>query len=54
MGKTNRLDTNTVIYYFDAVLPTEALDFLEENLDTNGSNLSIISKIELLGWQAHL
>lgn len=52
MGKAYLLDTNTVIYYLDAVLPIKALDFLEENLDTSGSNLSIISKIELLGWQA--
>ena len=52
MGTSYLLDTNTVIYYLDALLPEKALDFVEENLDKTGSFISIISKIELLGWQA--
>ncbi len=52
MGTTYLLDTNTVIYFLDGLLPDKALDFLEENLDETGSFISIISKIELLGWQA--
>lgn len=52
MGTTYLLDTNTVIYYLDAVLPEKSLDFLEEKLNEAGSNISIITKIELLGWQA--
>lgn len=52
MGTTYLLDTNTVIYYLDAVLPEKSLDFIEANLDQRGSFISIISKIELLGWQA--
>lgn len=52
MGTTYLLDTNTVIYYLDAILPEKSLDFIEEKLDATGSFISIISKIELLGWQA--
>jgi toxin FitB len=52
MGTTWLLDTNPVIYYLDAALPEKALDLMEKNLDETGSNISIISKIELLGWQA--
>jgi len=51
MGTTYLLDTNTVIYFLDGLLPAESLDFVEENLDKTGSFISIISKIELLGWQ---
>ena len=52
MGTTYLLDTNTVIYFFDAALSEKSLNFIEENLDETGSFISIISKIELLGWQA--
>jgi predicted nucleic acid-binding protein len=52
MGTSYLLDTNAVIYYLDGVLPEKALDFVEENLDETGGFVSIISKIELLGWQA--
>ncbi len=49
MGERYLLDTNTVIYYSDANLPTAALDFLDSILIIEG-NISVISKIELLGW----
>jgi predicted nucleic acid-binding protein len=52
MGTTCLLDTNTVIYFLDALLPVKALDFIEETLDKSGSYISVINKIELLGWQA--
>ena len=49
MGERYLLDTNTVIYYSDANLPIPALDFLDSILTIEG-NISVISKIELLGW----
>jgi len=52
MGTTYLLDTNTVIYFLDDALPQKVLDFLGENLDEQGSFISVITKIELLGWQA--
>lgn len=52
MGETYLLDTNTVIYYLDDALPEAAMDFVEDKLDETGAFISIISKIELLGWQA--
>ena len=52
MGTAYLLDTNTIIYFLDGLLPEKSLDLLEEKLDETGSNISIISKIELLGWQA--
>lgn len=52
MGSSYLLDTNTVIYYLDGALSEKALDFIEHSLDETGSHISIISKIELLGWQA--
>jgi toxin FitB len=52
MGTTYLLDTNIIIYFLDAVLPEKSLDFIEEILDETGCNISIITKIELLGWQA--
>jgi predicted nucleic acid-binding protein len=52
MGTTYLLDTNIIIYFLDAVLPEKSLDFIEEILDETGCNISIITKIELLGWLA--
>ena len=52
MGTTYLLDTNTVIYYLEGLLPEKAMDFIEQNLNETGSFISIISKVELLGWQA--
>jgi hypothetical protein len=50
MGTTYLTDTNTAIYFLDDSLPTAALDFLENALDQTGCFLSVIEKIELLGW----
>lgn len=52
MGKTCLLDTNTVVYYLNASLSEKALDFVEDILNDTGSHISIITKIELLGWSA--
>ena len=52
MGATYLLDTNAVIYFLDAILSEKAMDFIENRLDETGSFISVISKIELLGWQA--
>lgn len=52
MGTAYLLDTNIIIYFLDSALPDKALDFIEFNLDESGSFMSVISKIELLGWQA--
>ena len=49
MGTRFLLDTNSVIYYLDNALPDSAMFFLDNALD-NESNISVISEIELLGW----
>ena len=49
MGTRFLLDTNSVIYYLDNALPNSAMNFLDNALDIE-SNISVISKIELLGW----
>ncbi len=50
MGTRYLLDTNTAIYFLEGVLPAPSLPFMESVLDVE-CNLSIITKIELLGWQ---
>ena len=52
MGTTYLLDTNTVVYFLDSLLPEKSLNFIETALDETGSFISVISKMELLGWQA--
>ncbi|MCR9100737.1 MAG: type II toxin-antitoxin system VapC family toxin [bacterium] len=51
MGKEFLLDTNTLIYFLNGSFPEPAMDFLERILNEKGSVVSIITKIELLGWQ---
>jgi predicted nucleic acid-binding protein len=41
------LDTNTIIYFIDDLLPKTAGDFIE----SIKSNVSFITRIELLAWQ---
>jgi hypothetical protein len=43
------LDTNTVIKFLDGTLPTNALDFLNNVIDTECS-ISVITEIETLGF----
>ena len=51
MGKEFLLDTNTVIYFLNGSFPEPAMDFLEKRLNEKGSIISIVTKIELLGWE---
>jgi predicted nucleic acid-binding protein len=50
MGTRFLLDTNTVIYYTKNDLPDKAATFLDAQI-SKGVFLSVISEIELLGWQ---
>ncbi len=52
MGTTYLLDTNTAIYILNDALPPKASDFLKAALNETGSYISVITKIELLGWQS--
>lgn len=49
MGTRFLLDTNSVIYFVDGVLPISARNFLQQELSIE-ANLSVITQIELLGW----
>ncbi len=50
MGTGYLLDTNIAIYLLDGALPPHALAKVQSML-VSECNLSIISKIEMLGWQ---
>ncbi len=49
MGERYLIDTNISIYFLDGHIPAKAIAFLSEVLNAE-SNISIITKIELLGW----
>ena len=49
MAKQFLLDTNTVIYYLNSSLPEKSLDLLDVSIATS-CNISVITKIEVLGW----
>ena len=51
MGTTYLLDTKTAIYILNDTLPLKAHAFIKAALNENGSFISVITKIELLGWQ---
>ena len=51
MAKQFLLDINTVIYYLNSTLPRKSLDLLDISL-VNACNISVITKIEVLGWEA--
>lgn len=51
MGTDYLIDTNTVIYLLDGKLPVVAETFLGGIID-DVCQLSVISQIELLSWQA--
>ena len=50
MGKRYLIDTNIAIYFLDGHLPPSALPFLSVVFNQE-RNLSVITKIELLGWK---
>ena len=49
MGTRYLVDTNTVIYYLDSILPQSASDFLDKSFESE-INISVITQIELLSW----
>ena len=52
MGKGYLIDTNILIYYLADAIPKEGINRVEEILKTS-FNISIITKIEFLGWRGH-
>lgn len=46
------IDTNIIIYHFADSIPEKELDKVESIFKTS-FNLSIITKIEFLGWRGH-
>lgn len=50
MGTNYLIDTNIVIYFLDGLLPSTSLPFIKSVFEGNYA-ISIITKIELLGWQ---
>jgi predicted nucleic acid-binding protein len=52
MGQRFLIDTNILVYYFDDQIPEE----VDQDVDTifdQSFNISVISKIEFLGWQKY-
>ena len=49
MGESYLIDTNVAIYFLNGVLPSQSLPFMRSVFDGE-VNLSVITKIELLGW----
>ncbi len=52
MGEEFLIDTNVLIYYLADAIPKEELPKVEEIL-RKSFNVSIITKIEFLGWKGH-
>ena len=52
MGEGFLIDTNILIYYLADAIPKEELPKVEEIL-RESFNVSIITKIEFLGWKGH-
>lgn len=50
MGPNYLIDTNIAIYFLDGLLPATSLPFMRSVFESNYA-VSVISKIELLGWQ---
>jgi predicted nucleic acid-binding protein len=46
------IDTNILIYYLNQQLPESVKAAVDEQL-LSGSTISIITRIEVLGWQGH-
>ena len=52
MDKEYLVDTNILIYYFADVIPEKELNRIEK-IFISFFNISIITKIEFLGWEKH-
>lgn len=50
MGTGFLLDTNIAIYFLDAKLPENGRAYVHAALDSDTAGLSVISKMEILGW----
>ncbi len=50
--KPHIIDTNILIYYFNGSLPLDVKDRVEQIFEAS-FNISIITKIEFLGWRKH-
>ena len=46
------IDTNILIYYLNQQLPESVKAAVDEHI-LSGSTISIITRIEVLGWQGH-
>ena len=46
------LDTNILIYYLAGAIPDDERSFIERVI-LESFNISIITRIELLGWKGH-
>ena len=49
MGPGFLIDTNILVYYYEGLIPVNAVQELDE-IFRQSFNISIISKIEFLGW----
>lgn len=49
MGKEYLIDTNILIYYYDDQVPAKTVETVDDIFSTS-FNISIITKIEFLGW----
>jgi predicted nucleic acid-binding protein len=52
MGKKYLIDTNILIYYFNDTLPNDSISLIDNLFDTS-FNISVITKIEFLGWSGY-
>lgn len=50
MGQRFLIDTNIAIYFLDGHLPASSLPLMSRVINQE-SNISVITKIELLGWK---
>lgn len=53
MGKRYLIDTNVVRKYLDEDLSEAGLTLLDTILDASESNISVVTRIELLGFSSH-
>jgi toxin FitB len=52
MGKKYLIDTNILIYYLANQIPEKEIEKIEEIFMTS-FNISVVTKIEFLGWNKH-
>jgi toxin FitB len=52
MGSSYLIDTNVLIYYFNDQIPAQAIPLMDE-IVSQSFNVSIVTKIEFLGWAGY-